>query len=92
MSWYIQAKKNLRSETKDAPIYNDKWMPVVSSFITHIAYYEPLKMFEIKLRDGHEYSFTGVPKQIFNRLMKSKSKGEFFNRVIKPNYSKSKNN
>ena len=82
MNWYKRALK----EDKGFP-EGDKWIPVESSFISHVAYYEPLKMFEIKLMNGQTYSFSGVPKNTFNRFMKAKSKGEFFNKVIRPNYT-----
>lgn len=66
--------------------YPSKWMPVESSFISHVAYFEPLGIFEIKTKDGQEYSFKGVPEKVFKQFMNAKSKGEFFNKVIKKKY------
>ena len=68
----------------------DKWIPVDSSFISHVAYYAPLKTFEVKLKDGNIYNFSGVSRGVFAQFMKAKSKGEFFNRVIKPRYRQTK--
>jgi len=91
--WYLadwkpkepkEPKQEAIKDVDQAP--SDKWIPVESSFISYVAYYETLKIFEIKTIGGHEYGFSGVPKQVFNRFMKSKSKGEFFNKVIKQKY------
>jgi len=68
----------------------DKWIPVDSSFISHVAYFAPLSIFEVKLKDGNEYSFKGVPKKVFQAFVKSSSKGEFFNRVIRQRYRSKK--
>lgn len=85
--WYLADWKPKEEIDKDKhQLPPDKWIPVESSFISYVAYYEPLKMLEIKTKDGHEYGFSGVPKQVFNRFMKAKSKGEFFNKVIKLRY------
>lgn len=102
MSWYKKALKEYdrlkdgeyylgtpwpKYESKpDNYQTKNKWIPVESSFISHASYYAPLKMLEIKLKDGNTYSFTGVPKKTFTQFMKAKSKGDFFNRVIKPRY------
>ena len=63
-----------------------KWIPVESSFIEAVAYYRPLKMFEVKLKNGSEYSYSGVPEIVYKNFMRAKSKGEFFNRAIKKRY------
>lgn len=89
LNWYEKSKKIATSEMsiKDIEeISQSKWIPVESSFITDVAYYEPLGMFEIKLKDGHEYSYAGIPKDIFDEFMGSESKGRFYSKVIKPIY------
>ena len=82
MNWYKKAKSDLTEEERE-DFARSKWTPVESSFITDIAYYEPLGMLEVKLKNGQEYSYPGIPKKVFKDLMRAKSKGEFFNRVIK---------
>ena len=77
---------------KEAPIdmadFNteSKWIPIDSSFIEAVAYHKPLKMFEVKLKNGQEYSYVGVPSIVYTNFMKAKSKGEYFNRVVKKKY------
>ena len=85
MSWYVRAKASkTNQEIDDLPV--GKWIPVQSSFITDAAYYEPLGMFEVRLKSGQEYSYKDVPKKVFKNFMSASSKGEFFNRVIKKRY------
>lgn len=91
MNWYKIAKKEIFEIFNETPEEDqfggkDKWTSVDSSFITDAAYYEPLGMFEIKMKNGKEYSFAGVPKKIYEDFMASSSKGSFFNRVIKERY------
>ena len=86
MNWYRKAKK----EEDIDDIFPSKWKEVDSSFIDAAAYYEPLGMFEVKFKNGTEYSYRDVPKDVFDEFMKSPSKGEFFNRVIKEKYGRGK--
>jgi len=102
MNWYKIASKEYE-KIKDGEYYlsdwpkqtpapdnyvaSDKWIPVESSFITHVSYYAPLKILEFKFRNGQRYSYSGVPKKVFMQFMKAHSKGDFFNRIIKQRYS-----
>jgi hypothetical protein len=103
MNWYKSAQieepyfpviptipVDLAKSQKDVDELKDNWIPVESSFITHVSYYEPLGMFEIKLKDGSKYSYKNVPKKVFRGFMRATSKGQFFNRVIKPKYEEFK--
>jgi len=63
-------------------------VPVKSSWITDVAYCEGMGFFEVRLANGREYTFEGVPKRVYEDFLESKSKGEFFNRVIRANYGK----
>lgn len=81
MNWYKRAISE-----KDKDFADSKWMLVDSTWISYIAYYEPLGMFEVKLSNGQEYSFKDVPAKTFQSFMDSKSKGRFFNEVIKKKY------
>jgi hypothetical protein len=84
MNWYKKASM----ENIDVSNFNtdSKWIPVDSSFIASVAYYKPLKKFEIRFKNGQEYSYNGVPSIVYKNFMKAKSKGEYFNRVIRKRY------
>jgi len=64
-----------------------RWIPVDSSFIKEIAYHKGLQFLDVKLKNGNIYSYADVPLRVFKAFLKSKSKGEFFNLVIKDKYS-----
>ena len=90
MNWYKIAKdktKNL-TDKEIEEFVKPKWYPVKSSWIVALAYYNPLGMLEIKLKNGTIYGFGGVPEDIFKRFIRAKSKGEFYNRIIRPTYKK----
>jgi len=91
MNWYKIALDFMTDE-EVAEIAKSKWIPVDSSFIQDVAYYEPLGMFEVRIkgRDGRlaEYSFRDVPRKVFERFMQAESKGTFFNQFIRPKYSR----
>ena len=63
-----------------------KWNLVDSSFIKSVKYNKSLKILELKLRNGQEYSYSGVSENTYRNFMKSESKGDFFNRIIKKKY------
>jgi len=90
MNWYKTAKEKTAelSEKELEEFTKPKWIPVESSWIAALAYYKPLGMLEVKLKNGTIYGFGGVPQDVFRRFMRSKSKGQFFNRVIRPTYKK----
>ena len=104
MNWYKSAKieetyffpvipaspVDLAKIHKDVTELEDNWIPVESSFITHVSYYEPLGMFEIKLKDGSKYSYKNVPKKVFKGFLRATSKGEYFNKVIRSKYEEFK--
>lgn len=80
--WYKKSKKEITEEDLDE-FTRSKWIPVDSSWITDVAYYEPLGMLEIRVKNGLEYSFPNTSKSVFRNLMKAKSKGKYFNRIIR---------
>ena len=67
----------------DDNILGSKWIPVKSSAIKAVAYYEPLGMLEFKLNDDKEYSFRDVPKNEFDALMVAESKGKWFTEFVR---------
>jgi len=95
MNWYKTAKMETEQEKwerLDRELIkeieeNPKWIPVESSFIKSVTYYEPLKIFEVMMeRDEKVYVHKGVPKKVFDDFMVSESKGRFYNDVIRKNY------
>lgn len=84
MNWYRKIKSFVEDEDIDE-LTKSKWISVDSSFIEAIAYYEPLELLEVLLKNGRQYSFVDIPKDTFNDFFKAPSKGKFFNN-IKQNY------
>jgi len=72
MSWYKRAKS--------------KWGAVKSSWITDVSYNESNKNMDIRLKNGKEYTFEDVPQKVYDDFMEAKSKGEYFNRIIRKQY------
>jgi len=95
MNWYKTAKMETEQEKwerLDRELIkeieeNPKWIPINSSFIKAVAYYEPLEMFEIVMkRDNKLYMHQPVPKKVFDDFMAAESKGRFYNEVIRKKY------
>jgi hypothetical protein len=87
INWY---KKATLTDNEFNEITMPKWISVDSSFISDIAYYEPLKILEVRFKNGQIYGFGDVPVKAYEDFMEAKSKGEFFNRIIKQRYGKRK--
>ena len=86
MNWYKIAKEIL----EDDEFSKSKWKKVDSSFIDAIAYYKPLRLLEVKMKNGKQYSFGDVPIETFENFMNAGSKGSFFNDVIRKRYTTKK--
>lgn len=56
--------------------YDAKWIPMNSSAIREVAYFEPLGMLEFKMKNFKEYSYMGVPKSEFEALLAVQERGE----------------
>lgn len=61
-----------------------EWIPVSSSMLSAVAYEDGT--LHARYKNGRVYSHPGVPESTFQGLLKSSSKGEFFNKHIKPNH------
>jgi len=60
---------------------------VTSSNVEQIGYDEASsELHVIFLRSPTLYVYLGVPRELFDQLLASESKGSFINRQIKPNY------
>lgn len=65
----------------------DPWKEVKSSFIDAIAFYDLANVLEVRLKTGKIYTFMGVPQETYEAFMKSNSKGEYFNNIIRKRYT-----
>jgi hypothetical protein len=63
-----------------------KMHSVDSSAILEVGYEESTKQMKIKFKQGRVYDFCQVPKNIFQGLLESKSKGTYYNKYIRDNY------
>jgi len=92
-NWYKKAKIILSrlSDENFEEITKERWIPVDSSFITDVAYSELNGYLDIRFEKGAEYTYADIPKGVFKEFMKSESKGQFYNNVIKPFYKMVKN-
>ena len=57
-----------------------------SSVITHFTYDLSGEKLEITFVSGTVYNYKGVPAPVYEGLKNSKSKGIYFNRMIKEKY------
>lgn len=90
-NWYKKATNPLNSSEDDDLLEffdRDPWVPVNSSFIEALAYYNMAGVLEVKLKNGKVYTFIGVPQNIYESFLESPSKGAFFNNIIRQNYTK----
>ena len=87
MNWYKKAQVEIADdEAFIEELAKSKWIPVNSSWISDVAYHEGLRFLEIRLNNGKEYLYPDIPKKVFEDFMQAKSKGEFFNRIIREKY------
>jgi hypothetical protein len=63
---------------------------VTSSWITDITYNRPNKIITMTLSNGRSFSIPGVTRAMFERWVKSPSKGQFFHDYIKGTYQVSR--
>lgn len=64
----------------------ERWKKVDSSFVDQIAYNDNLGFLDVKLKNGSIYSYKKVPRKVFDDFLRAKSKGDFYNRIIKKKY------
>ena len=57
--------------------------PAASSALATIAYDASRKLLRLEFRDRSVYSYLGVPAEVYQALLSSSSKGQFFNRAIR---------
>lgn len=59
---------------------------VMSSRIKSITYYPSQKILEIEFIEHGTYQYVDVPERVFDTFLAAKSKGRFFDGVIKDKY------
>ena len=69
---------------KAVEILNEK--PVESAWITDLVYNRPNKVLTMRLSDGSSYSIPAITRTMFERWIRSPSKGRFFHEQIKDRY------
>ncbi len=60
---------------------------IESTVLASITYDEPNRLLFIEFRGGAIYRYFGVPLTIHQGLLAAPSKGAFFNRFIRPQFS-----
>lgn len=63
---------------------------VDSSNIDAIGYDEDNQELHVKFLSGGYYTYSGVPKEVFDELMNAPSKGSYLNREVKGVYQYAK--
>jgi hypothetical protein len=57
--------------------------PLVSSNLKAVGHSKKTKTLEVIFRNGGEYTYSDVPRSLYQRLLKAKSHGKFFHKHIK---------
>ena len=60
-----------------------QWQNVDSSLIEKLAYNEKDELLTVKFKKGGVYSYQGVPRKTFEKMMVAPSVGSFFARQIR---------
>lgn len=68
---------------KGAP---DTMLPVQSSNVSMVGYNESNRMLTVQFKSGNVFSYSGVPPEKYQELLKADSVGSHFARQIKPYY------
>jgi hypothetical protein len=96
MNWYKKSKSEYRnmifSQRDQRPNIEDpiaNWADIDSSFLSQIGYNKQSHRLGIKTKSGKEYWYDDVPTFVYEDFLAAGSKGEFFNKIIKPNYKRS---
>lgn len=59
---------------------------VVSSNLSQVGYEEENQTLKVVFKNGDLYHYFGVPKEVFELMLKSESIGKFFNQHVKNKY------
>lgn len=59
---------------------------VVSTAISRVGYDESTGRMTVEFKAGHSYDYCGVPKRVFEELIRASSVGNYFNTEIRDRY------
>jgi hypothetical protein len=62
-------------------------VPVSSSAIRAVGYDAQFRKMKIEFTQGHSYDFCRVPQNVYDALMRSSSKGTYYNGNVKDRYT-----
>lgn len=71
---------------KDSERKPMKKIKVESSNINYVSYDEKFELLIIEFYNDSVYAYAGVPKEIYEKLMKSESVGKTFHSLIRDKY------
>lgn len=60
--------------------------PVESSAVSSVGYDARSEVLEVEFRSGAVYDYFGVPRPVYESLMKASSKGRFVSRRIRDRF------
>ncbi|MDP3881101.1 MAG: KTSC domain-containing protein [bacterium] len=63
---------------------------IQSSDIRSVGYDDETSILEVEFKSGNVYQYVNVPEHVYDELMKSESKGRYFNSEIRDRYPNSK--
>jgi hypothetical protein len=63
-----------------------RMVPVSSSAINAVGYDADTRQMNIEFKQGHTYTFCGVPESIFNGLLNAQSVGSYYDQHIRDRY------
>lgn len=63
---------------------------VESSDLASLGYDKEMKILEVEFVSGSVYQYVNVPENVYIELLKSESKGGYFNKHIRDGYQSSK--
>jgi hypothetical protein len=64
--------------------------PMNSSLLEAAAYHEQIALLEVAFRSGAFYRYFGVPASTYHELLRSESKGQYFNAHIRNRFDYAK--
>lgn len=64
-------------------------VPVESSVLASVLYLPEQRLLEIEFRSGRRYQYFDVPKQRYDDLLTTESKGSYFNANIRNRFASS---
>jgi hypothetical protein len=60
--------------------------PIDSSAIASVGYDPEKETLEVEFQSGNVYRYSGVPEEIYDDLLRARSKGRFFGTFIRGQY------